>query len=153
MQLAQFNIARLKYDPDDPRVAPFMKALDAGNAIAERMPGFVWRFTDESGNATETQVSNNPRIIVNMSVWEDAKSLEEFVWKTVHERFYRKRGDWFDPYGKPHLVMWWVEDGHQPTVSEALMRLGTLQAGGPSGKAFGWESLRDANLWREKRCA
>ena len=45
------------------------------------------------------------------------------------------------------------EDGHQPTVSEALMRLGTLQAGGPSGKAFGWESLRDANLWREKRCA
>ena len=100
-----------------------------------------------------TQVSQNPRVIVNMSVWEDAKSLEEFVWKTVHERFYTKRGEWFEPYGKANLVMWWVEDGHEPTVSEALMRLGTLQAGGPSEKAFGWESLQDANLWREKRCA
>ena len=33
--LAEFNIARLRYDPDDPRVAPFMKALDAVNAAAE----------------------------------------------------------------------------------------------------------------------
>ena len=49
--------------------------------------------------------------------------------------------------------MWWVEDGHKPSVNEALMRLATLQAGGPGKKAFGWESLQDANLWREKRCA
>ena len=47
MQLAQFNIARLKHDPDDPRVAPFMQALDKVNAVAERMPGFVWRYKDE----------------------------------------------------------------------------------------------------------
>ena len=153
MQLAQFNIARLRYDPDDPRVAPFMKALDAVNAAAERMPGFVWRYADDSGNATSTQVSTNPRVIVNMSVWADAKSLEEFVWKTVHERFYRKRGDWFEPYGKPHLVMWWVEDGHRPSVNEGLMRLATLQAGGPGEKAFGWEELPGASLWRESRCA
>ena len=49
--------------------------------------------------------------------------------------------------------MWWVEDGHKPSVNEALMRLATLQAGGPGKKAFGWESLQDANLRREKRCA
>lgn len=153
MQLAEFNIARLRHDIDDPRVAAFMNALDAINAMAERMPGFVWRYTDDSGNATSTQISDNPRIIVNMSVWADVASLENFVWNTVHECFYRKRGDWFEPFGKPHLVMWWVEDGHHPSVSEGLMRLATLDAGGPAENAFGWEQLREASLWRDKRCA
>ena len=51
--LAEINIARLKHDSDDQRVAPFMNALDKINGIAERSDGFQWRYTDVSGNATE----------------------------------------------------------------------------------------------------
>lgn len=100
------------------------------------MPGFVWRYADESGSAIGTQVSTNPRIIINMSVWEDAPSLEQFVWNTVHERFYRKRAQWFEPYGKPNVVMWSVEPGHRPDVNEGLMRLAMLQARRPQREGF-----------------
>ena len=31
---------------------------------------------------------DDPMVIVNMSVWRDAESLERFVWNTVHKQFY-----------------------------------------------------------------
>ena len=55
MHLAELNIARLKYDLDDPRVADFVNNLDRVNAVAERSEGFVWRLKDEAGNAMSIQ--------------------------------------------------------------------------------------------------
>ena len=68
--LAELNIGRIKYDIDDPRMAGFTNNLARVNGIAERSPGFIWRYTDESGNATNTRPYADPRIIVNVSVWE-----------------------------------------------------------------------------------
>ena len=76
-----------------------------------------------------------------MSVWETAEQLEHFVWNTVHKRFYRKKGNWFEPMQTPHFVMWWLPTGHIPTTEEALARLAHLTQHGPSDHAFGWESL------------
>ena len=81
---------------DDPRMAEFMGALDAVNALAERSPGFVWRLKDDSNNATSILVSADPTFLVNMSVWETPEQLEHFVWNTVHKRIYQKKGNWFD---------------------------------------------------------
>ena len=120
MHLAELNIARLKYPLDDPKVAEFADNLDLVNGIAERSPGFVWRLKDETGNATDIQAFDDPMMIVNMSVWQDAESLEHFVWNTLHKRFYQKKGNWFEPMGRPHFVMWWVPAGHIPTPQEAL---------------------------------
>ncbi len=150
--LAQINIARLLHPEGDERVAEFFASLDRVNAAAERMPGFVWRLQDESGDATAIQAYDDPRIIVNISVWESVETLEKFVWQTVHANFYRKRTGWFEPMEGPHFAMWWVEPGHEPTAAEGRARLQHLDANGPSGNAFGWESLTSATLWRNARC-
>lgn len=153
--LAQINIGRLVADKDDPRVAEFMDNLERVNRLAERSPGYVWRFTDDTGVAA-TEVSFDgvdPRYIANLSVWESAEALEAFVFNTLHRRFYAKRAAWFEPLETPHFAMWWVAPGHRPSLEEGRARLERLRAEGPSEHAFGWSDLADARLWRERRCA
>jgi hypothetical protein len=151
--LAQINIARPLYPQGDPRIAGFFDNLDRINAAAERMPGFVWRLKDDSGNATSLSAYEDPAVLVNMSVWESAETFEKFVWQTAHANIYRKRGGWFEQLGTPHFAMWWIAPGHTPTAAEGRARLEHLTLHGPSDHAFGWESLAGATLWREARCA
>lgn len=153
MHLAELNIARLKYPLDDPRVAPFVKALELVNGLAERSEGFVWRLKDDSGNATEIDAFDDPMVIVNMSVWRDAGCFENFVWKTVHKQFYARRADWFSIMDKQHFVMWHVEEGHRPDLAEAKERLEALNKHGDSDHAFGWSHLPEVKLWQTARCA
>ena len=42
--LAQLNIGRIHYEIDDPRMADFTNNLAMVNGLAERAPGFVWRY-------------------------------------------------------------------------------------------------------------
>jgi hypothetical protein len=151
--LAQLNVGNIRFPTDDPRLAEFMNALDAVNALAERSPGFVWRLQSDSGNATDILVTADPTFLINMSVWETAADLEHFVWNTVHKRFYQKKGNWFEPMGRPHFVMWWVPAGHIPAPQEALERLAHLTAHGPSPHAFGWEGLPNVEALMRQRCA
>jgi hypothetical protein len=152
--LAQLNVGRIRHPTDDPRMAEFMKALDTVNALAERSPGFVWRFKDEaSNNATNVLVTPDPTFLINMSVWATAADLEHFVWNTVHKRFYMKKGNWFAPMDKPHFVMWFVPAEHLPTPQEALARLDHLTQHGPSAHAFGWDSLPNVERILQQRCA
>ena len=151
--LAQLNIGRIRYEIDDPRMADFTNNLALVNGIAERSAGFIWRYVDESGNATDTRPFADPLVIVNLSVWESVAALERFVWQTVHKRFYGQRHDWFEKLDGAYFVMWWVPAGHKPTVQEAIERLDHLKRHGPSDYAFGWESLPTAQLWKQARCA
>ncbi|MCH2163862.1 MAG: DUF3291 domain-containing protein [Marinovum sp.] len=152
MHLAEINIARLKHDQDDPRVAPFMNNLERVNGIAERSAGFVWRFIDETGNATDTRVDPDPRVIANVSVWANVAAFEHFVWNTLHRQFYANRDKWFEVMESMHFAMWWVAPGTEPTMDDAMARLEHLNAHGDSDHAFGWAHLRDAVRWREARC-
>ena len=153
--LAQLNIGRLSHPLGSPEIAEFEGALARVNAIAERTPGFEWRLKDDSsGGAVDiARASDDPMVIPNLSVWSSVAAFEGFVWKTVHARFYNRRANWFEPHAKPHFVMWWIEPGRRPSLAEAMERLEDLRANGPSERAFGWESLPSAKLWREARCA
>jgi uncharacterized protein DUF3291 len=152
--LAQLNIGRIRHPLDDPRMADFMNNLALVNGLAERSPGFVWRFQDDSGNATNTRpFDDDPRMAVNMSVWESVEALERFVWQTVHKRFYGRKHEWFEKMEGPYFVLWWVPAGHRPTVQEAIDRLSHLKEHGPSDHAFGWEHVASAQLWKAARCA
>ena len=153
LHLAQLNIGRIRYPLDDPRMANFVNNLDRDNAIAEHTAGFVWRLQDDSGNATAIHAFDDPRMLLNMSVWESVEALERFVWQTVHKRIYGRRPEWFEPLDRPHFVMWWVPAGHRPDLAEAKGRLEHLWAHGPSDHAFGWESIPSAQLWKTARCA
>jgi hypothetical protein len=151
--LAQLNVGRVRYELDDPRMAGFVKNLDLVNGIAERAQGYIWRLKDETGNAMSIRGFDDPRIILNISVWENIEALERFVWQTVHGRFYGRRQEWFDAFDGPHFVMWWIPVGHRPTVAEALERRAHLAVKGSSEFAFGWESAPAAKLWKTARCA
>ena len=151
MQIAELNVGRFKYPTDDPRMSGFMDNLDLVNAIAERSPGFVWRLKDDTNNATNFRIGDD--MAVNLSVWEDAASLEHFVFKTVHEKFYRAKDKWFESADEAHLVFWYVPHGHKPTLDEAWERLQDYQQNGASEHAFGWEQVMDAERMSSLRCA
>ncbi len=135
--LAQINIGRLKHPVDDPRVAEFMENLDAINEIAEQSPGFVWRLKDDSGNATAIRAFDDELILPNLTVWESIDRLKDYVFKTDHARFLRRRRDWFLPMDDlPVLTMWWIPAGHTPSLEEAKERIGHLAEHGPTERAF-----------------
>jgi len=47
-----------------------------------------------------------------------------------------RRREWFErPSGSP-FALWWVPEGHEPTVAEAVARLQHLHEHGPSAEAF-----------------
>ncbi len=151
MHLAQFNIARIRYPLDDPRMAEFVDNVKRVNTLAEQIEGFVWRLQDASGHAMNMTIYSDPAILPNLTVWENAKALERFVWQTVHGRFYRRREEWFEPIEVPS-VMWWVPQNSRLTLEEGVARLDHLVAQGPSDYAFGWEALSDTQLWKTARC-
>ena len=150
--IAQLNIGRPLHALDDPRMAGFMQNLDWVNALAERSAGFVWRLKDESNNATALRPFDDPDMLVNMSVWESVEDLERFVWATVHKQFYNRKAEWFEAASKPHFVMWPIEEGHIPSLDEAMARLEHLTAHGDCDYAFGWAHLPHVKLWKSRKC-
>ncbi|MGE5165419.1 MAG: DUF3291 domain-containing protein, partial [Sphingobacteriales bacterium] len=129
--LAQLNIGRIRYEVDDARMADFTNNLAMVNGLAERTPGFVLR-------STSTRPYADPRIAINLSVWENVEALERIVYQAIHKRFYGRRAEWFEHFEAPYFVMWWVPAGHRPSVEEAIARLDHLKQHGPSDHAFDW---------------
>lgn len=154
MHLAELNIGRLKYPVDDPRIADFVDNLGRINAMAERMPGFVWRLVGDGSHdgALDLRPFPDPMMAVNMSVWETVEQLEQFVWNTVHKRFYARKAEWFELMSAHHFCMWFVEEGHIPSLEEARERLEHLEAYGNSDYAFDWSHLAHVKLWQTQRC-
>ncbi len=151
--LAQFNVGRFKHHKDDERLSGFMNNLDRINAVAERSEGFVWRLVGDSENAVNFEVAGDERLVVNLSIWENPKSLEKFVWQTVHKKIYNHKAKWFEHSNEANLVMWWVEPGYEPTLEEAMKKLEQLRENGPSEDAFGWAELPGVELFKSKQCA
>ena len=79
MHIAELNIGRLKHPIDDPRMVDFVDNLACVNAMADRMPGFVWRLVGDgsNGGALELRPFPDPMMAVNMSVWETVEQLEQ----------------------------------------------------------------------------
>ncbi len=134
--LAQINIGRLVAALGDPRVQPFFDTLDRVNALADASPGFIWRLQGDSGNAMEISYSPDPLLAVNMSVWRDADSLFEFVYRSAHTPVMARRRDYFQRFAGAYQALWWIEAGSVPTVSEGLSRLWLLERFGPCPQAF-----------------
>jgi hypothetical protein len=139
--LAQINIARLLAPIDDPKIADFVAQLDEVNSLAEKSPGFVWRLKSDAGNATDIVYSDDPFVIVNMSVWESVESLKQFTYSGQHLSVYRNRADWFEKMRLPHYCLWWIPNGHIPTVAEGRERLEYYQKHGATAEAFWFSQL------------
>ena len=138
--LAQINVGRLRAPVDDPMIADFKNNLDRINALADGMPGFVWRLVGEGGNATDIQPKpDDPLFAINMSVWTDLDALAGFVYRSAHREVMRRRREWFE-HMDFYMTVWWVPVGHTPTIEEGLAKLDLLERLGPTPEAFSFKT-------------
>jgi len=134
--LAVFNVGRTVAPLDSAQLKAFMDGLDPINALAEQAPGFVWRYTaDGTNNATAAHPMGDD-IIINFGVWQSRDDLWNFVYRSQHLDFLRRRRDWFQHLDEAFLVLWWVPAGYLPSMEEAGGRLELLRRQGPSAEAF-----------------
>ncbi len=134
-QLAQLNVAKMKFAFDDPEMQEFIDRLDDINALADHAPGFVWRLQTEEGDATAIDYFGVDTL-VNMSVWDGLEALHNYVYRSAHNEVMARRKLWFDRLESAYSVLWWVPNGHIPSIEEAAQRLDMLRQQGPSAKAF-----------------
>ena len=152
--LAQLNAAVLLAPIDDPKIADFVGALEQINALAEATPGFVWRLQTEDGDATSIRISDDPHLVVNMSVWEDVDALYQYVYKSNHTDFFSRRREWFKKWDRPSPVLWWIAANHRPTIEEALEKIAHIEDYGPTPFAFNFKqrfSVEDMLSYSSKR--
>lgn len=146
-QLAQVNLAYMRAPQDDPLMADFVAQLDTINALAERSPGFVWRYIADTRIASDREFAD-PNVLFNMSVWDSVEALHRFSYRTDHAKVFAARAHWFEQWkdqvrqvkelgeGTPGVCLWWIAAGHRPTPDEAKARLRLLGARGPGPDAF-----------------
>jgi Domain of unknown function (DUF3291) len=136
--LAQVNIARTLAPLDDPLMAEFVARLDEVNALADKSPGFIWRLQTPDGNATAVKAYNDPLIIFNMSVWTTLNDYSNYVYssESLHREVMKQRRRWFQRFDGPYTALWWIPQGHIPTVEEAKERLEYLRIHNETVYAF-----------------
>lgn len=137
--LAELNLGVFNAPLDSPEMDEFVGALDRINALADAAPGFVWRMTDDDGGPSsnvEVPGAADPLLASNLSVWEDYESLREYMYRTDHAAYMRRRRDWFQHNAVAMTVAWWVPAGTIPTLEDALRRLDHLREHGPTD--IGW---------------
>jgi heme-degrading monooxygenase HmoA len=133
-------------------MADFNARLDEINALAERSPGFVWRYITDSRDRTQRELAD-PRVLFNMSVWESAEALHAYAYKTQHGKVFAARKKWFADWkhhvaslpelgeGAPFLALWWIRAGQVPTPQQAIEKLRLLGAKGPHAQAFTFKRM------------
>ena len=146
-QLAELNVGRFRgVDIHDPIMKEFADNLDKINALAESCDGFIWRLKDENNNAMAFNPYEDERIAVNMSIWRNIESLENFAYKSGHVDFLRRKREWFENFGSAYLVLWWIPIDTLPTLEEAIARLDYLQLHGSTLHAFTFKNQFEPNV-------
>lgn len=150
--LAQVNVAYALGDEDDPVMADFMSQLDEMNALAERSPGFVWRYMTDSRDPAQRELSDR-RVLFNMSVWESVDALHAYAYRSAHAKVFAARRKWFADWqqhvgalpelgvGAPFLALWWIPLGDVPTPRQGIEKLRLLGAKGPHAQAFTFKRM------------
>ena len=90
-QLAQINIARMVAPLTDPVMSEFVANLAPINALAEAARG-------SSGVSRRTRRCHGrapltTTVIINFSIWEDVRSLRNFVYHSAHAGIMKRRQD------------------------------------------------------------
>ena len=134
-QLAQLNIAKMKYPIDSPELTDFVDNLDNINALADDSPGFIWRLQTDEGDATGIDFFGDDTL-VNMSIWKDVESLHSYVYRSAHNKIMSQRKEWFHRVDKAYTVLWWIVAGTIPSLEEARDKLELLILQGPTTEAF-----------------
>ncbi len=132
--IAQINVAKFREPRTHPVNADFEAALDEVNALAEAAPGFVWRMIGEGDSDDHT-------LTINITVWESVDALAAFAYRNItHRAVLRRRKDWFVEM-PAYLALWWVHEGHTPSLQEGLAKLELIGQLGPTAEAFDFRTV------------
>ncbi len=126
MHIAQFNFARLKHGPDDPRLTSFDIGANMIRRAAASAPGHVWSQQDVIDEV----------YFATRSVWESVDALRAFVYEGIHRRYLARSATWFEASNDVNMVLWSVDEGEQPDLDAARGRLEILRQTGPGPEAF-----------------
>lgn len=137
--LAQVNIAKRLAPMDDPIMQDFIANTDRINSIADLANGFVWRLKDEDKNEA-IRIFQDESLIINMSVWEDLKSLFDYTYNSGHIDVFKRKKEWFSKMKMMHMAFWYVPKGYEPTFKDAKERLDYLNTHGDTPYAFSFKS-------------
>ena len=141
MHLAQLNIAEAIASMESSIMADFINNTDRINTLAEKHSGFIWRLKgEESDHSYAIKAFDDESLLVNMSVWKDRESLFDYVYNSGHIEIFKRKKEWFTKMLKMHMVLWYIEEGHIPAVTEGKERLEHLQEHGESKYAFSFKS-------------
>ena len=102
--------------------------------LAESAPGFIWRWADDGGQVAGGAydgIAGDPFLAASLSVWSDVGALRDYVYRSLHGDFFRRRAAWFTPMPGPTYVLWPCAATDRPTVAEGLARLDRLRQDGP----------------------
>jgi len=113
-----------------------MEAVAHVNHLAERSPGFIWRYRTSDGDLSGRDLLDDALIIINLSVWQNYEYLHAFTYRSAHGHYVRRRAEWFTPLPSSTTALWWIAADAQPTPLEAIARLQHLRRARPSPQAF-----------------
>jgi hypothetical protein len=85
--------------------------------------------------------SYNPNELVNMPVWQSVEALKQFMFKTYHIDFLKRKKEWFEATTKQTYALWWEPAGHYPSIQEAKNRLAMRNAKGETDHAFTFKKV------------
>ncbi|MGK0385706.1 MAG: hypothetical protein ACI849_000311 [Patiriisocius sp.] len=142
MHLAQLNLADAIADMESSIMADFVNNTDRINALASKSPGYMWSLEERQDSEKEDRLAvfGKESLLAKMTVWEDREHLFHFVYKTAHKDIMMRKKEWFAKMPTMHMVLWYVPEGHKPTISEGRDRLEHLRTHGESEYAFSFKS-------------
>lgn len=110
-------------------------SLDAANN-----PHLKWQFgTQFYQDPNVMRVFNEPRMILNLSVWNSLEALQEFVYRKYHHQAISRKSEWFEPLTVASYVLWWVDENSMPTLEDAKYRLEYFNEHGANSEAFNFD--------------
>jgi hypothetical protein len=141
--LAHTNIAWMHGAIDDPVMSGLAGRIGEINRLAEESRGFVWRIPDTESSLTHLELFREDfpgfdpaRLFYNMSVWESLEDLREYTLFSAHAEMIYERRQWLDSIAGANVALWWIPEGHRPTVLESAERLRHIRQFGPAPYAF-----------------
>lgn len=138
--VAEFNIGFARFPLSDPRMSDYVNNFDRVCRIVDSQDELIWRPPNpgEPGHVNQVPAYEDELIIVGMSVWRSIDAMIEFVYKSDHARFLRRRAEFFEdfPPNRHRQALWWILPDTIPTPQEGRRRLEHLDLNGPTPFAF-----------------
>ncbi len=137
--IAQMNMGYLLHPHGDPRIAGFEDNSDRVNAVADRSKGFIWRLQGEGYDLPENDTGalfGRPEVaLATLSTWKVIKISNTLFTRLfmVNLLIAERR---FEHLNDPSYVIWPIENGYIPSLTEGKTKLLQLRSNGPSPEAY-----------------